>query len=202
MVIDILKVDNGTAGKAPTVTFTVKDNGGQRDSDAQLTGLAEPSGAGHGGSDERLRLHEFRSRCDHGRLCLRRPGADGEMRHDGTCTYTFTHAIPADAKGTFSIGIEGRRGITLLAGTEQQMTTRVRRHEQGSQFLGGWFARGRAAQGGGHCQVQRLPLVPLAPWREPQPDRAVRALPQPERDRPARRAAATNPADKATPAQA
>ena len=35
----IVKVDNGVAGKAPTVTFTVKDNSGQRPFPmAQLTG--------------------------------------------------------------------------------------------------------------------------------------------------------------------
>jgi len=43
--------------------------------------------------------------------------------NDGTCSYTFTHSIPAKATGTYSIGIEGRRGITLLPGTTQQMTT-------------------------------------------------------------------------------
>src|SRR5207244_4888261 len=41
----------------------------------------------------------------------------------GTCTYTFTHAIPADAKGTFAIGVEGRRAITLLPNTTQQQTS-------------------------------------------------------------------------------
>ena len=28
---------------------------------------------------------------------------------DGTCQYTFTHAVPANATGTYAIGIEGRR---------------------------------------------------------------------------------------------
>ncbi len=42
---------------------------------------------------------------------------------DGTCVYQFLHAIPAEAKGTFSIGMEGRRGATLNPGTviEQSM---------------------------------------------------------------------------------
>ncbi len=31
----------------------------------------------------------------------------------GTCTYTFTHAIPAKATGTFAIGIEARRSETV-----------------------------------------------------------------------------------------
>jgi OmcA/MtrC family decaheme c-type cytochrome len=40
---------------------------------------------------------------------------------DGVCTYTFTHAVPAGAHGTFAIGIEGRRTETLLPGTVTQM---------------------------------------------------------------------------------
>ena len=42
---------------------------------------------------------------------------------DGTCTYTFSHAVPAKATGTYAIGIEGRLSITLLPGTVDQMTT-------------------------------------------------------------------------------
>ena len=42
----------------------------------------------------------------------------------GTCTYTFQHAIPADAKGSFAIGIESRRTETLLPGTTNQMDVR------------------------------------------------------------------------------
>ena len=42
----------------------------------------------------------------------------------GTCTYTFQHAIPAGAKGSFAIGIESRRTETLLAGTTTQMDVR------------------------------------------------------------------------------
>src|SRR5262249_16463327 len=41
---------------------------------------------------------------------------------DGTCTYTFTHAIPANATGTYSIGMEGRRSFTILPGTTQATT--------------------------------------------------------------------------------
>jgi OmcA/MtrC family decaheme c-type cytochrome len=43
----------------------------------------------------------------------------------GTCTYTFTHAIPAKATGTYSIGIEGRRGFTILPGTTLETTSQA-----------------------------------------------------------------------------
>ncbi|MEP6715809.1 MAG: hypothetical protein ABJC09_09545, partial [Terriglobia bacterium] len=39
---------------------------------------------------------------------------------DGTCSYTFAHAIPANATGTYSIGMEARRTETLLPGTTTQ----------------------------------------------------------------------------------
>jgi OmcA/MtrC family decaheme c-type cytochrome len=41
---------------------------------------------------------------------------------NGTCTYTFTHAVPADAKGTFAIGVEARKAHTVLPGTVSQVT--------------------------------------------------------------------------------
>ena len=55
------------------------------------------------------------------RLC------DGE-RHEascsaaGTCTYTFTHAVPAGATGTYAIGLEARRTETVLAGAPNQQS--------------------------------------------------------------------------------
>ena len=41
---------------------------------------------------------------------------------DGSCLYTFTHAIPADAHGTFTIGVESRRTEVLLKGTTKEQS--------------------------------------------------------------------------------
>jgi OmcA/MtrC family decaheme c-type cytochrome len=41
---------------------------------------------------------------------------------DGTCIYTFKHSVPANAKGTYAIGIEARRSETVLAGTTKQQS--------------------------------------------------------------------------------
>src|SRR5262249_34540971 len=45
----------------------------------------------------------------------------GKCGSDGVCTYTFNHAIPAGATGTFTISVEGRRTETLLAGTTKEV---------------------------------------------------------------------------------
>ena len=46
----------------------------------------------------------------------------------GNCQYTFTHAIPANAKGTYAIGVEARLSATLLPGTTIQQTTTYSAH--------------------------------------------------------------------------
>jgi OmcA/MtrC family decaheme c-type cytochrome len=43
-----------------------------------------------------------------------------ECATDGTCRYTFTRSIPADARGTFAVGIEARRTEVLYGGTTKQ----------------------------------------------------------------------------------
>jgi OmcA/MtrC family decaheme c-type cytochrome len=42
--------------------------------------------------------------------------------NDGTCSYTFTHAVPAGATGTYAIGLEARRTETILSGTPKQQS--------------------------------------------------------------------------------
>jgi OmcA/MtrC family decaheme c-type cytochrome len=41
---------------------------------------------------------------------------------NGSCTYTFTHAVPASATGSYAIGGEARRTETVLAGTPAQQS--------------------------------------------------------------------------------
>jgi len=119
LVVEITKVDNGTAGRTPTVTFTVKDKAGAAVPLNQLNNvslvMAGPTsdyGYTNFGSD--VTTPGFISESATG----------GQCDTGGTCTYTFRHAIPADAKGSFAIGIESRRTETLLAGTTDQMDVR------------------------------------------------------------------------------
>lgn len=117
----LTNVANGVPGKAPTVTFTIRDNAGN--------GIPIGSFAS-GGS---LSLTMTGPTTDYGNTSfgssVTTPGYVSESvtgstcSSNGTCTYTFTHTIPAGAKGTYAIGIEGRLSATLLPGTTQQMTT-------------------------------------------------------------------------------
>ena len=118
----LTKVTNGTPGKAPAVTFTVLDNNGNGIPMSTFTS---------GGS---LSLTMAGPTTDYGDTSfgsgVTTPGyvmesvaAGSTCASNGTCTYTFTHTIPATAKGTYAIGIEGRLSTTLLPGTTQAMTT-------------------------------------------------------------------------------
>ena len=105
--------------------------------------------------------------------------ANTSCSNDGTCTYTFTHAIPADARGTYSIGIEGRATPSVInAGTTKETTVQYGADNKVINFSVDGSPINAAAHGGGALDLQQLPLAPVAARRESQPDRAVRALPQ------------------------
>jgi OmcA/MtrC family decaheme c-type cytochrome len=119
----IVKVDNGSAGNAPTVTFTVKDNGGNGISMAQLTGGSNRLALVMAGPSSDYGYTSFGANVTTPGYVSENPVPSAQCSPDGTCSYTFTHKIPANATGTYAIGIEGRRGLTLLPGTTQQQTT-------------------------------------------------------------------------------
>jgi OmcA/MtrC family decaheme c-type cytochrome len=119
----LVKVTGAAPGKAPTVSFTVKDNNGN--------GIPMSYFAANSGS---LSLTTADPTTDYGYTSfgstVTTPGYVTESAMTastcdsaGDCTYTFTHTIPANAKGTYIIGIEGRLSITLLPGTTQAVTT-------------------------------------------------------------------------------
>ncbi|MBI3693453.1 MAG: OmcA/MtrC family decaheme c-type cytochrome [Acidobacteria bacterium] len=104
----ILAVDDGSAGKRPIVTFTIKDKAGKPIPTSEMNRvslvLAGPS------SDYGGMVPEDASKATG-------PG-------DGRYFYTFQNPIAANAKGTFSVGIEGYRNIKLLPGTKKERTVR------------------------------------------------------------------------------
>src|ERR1035438_8802822 len=119
----LVKVANGGAGQKPTVTFTIKDDSGN--------GL--PIGSFSTGSSS-LSLTMAGPTSDYGYTSfgsdVTTPGYVTESvakaascSNDGTCSYTFAHAVPSKATGTYAVGIEGRLTAILLPGTVQQVTT-------------------------------------------------------------------------------
>ena len=119
----LINVANGGAGQKPTVTFTVRDNHGNG---IPLSQFKTSSGS--------LSLTMAGPTSDYGYTSfdsdVTTPGYVTESvvnaascTSDGTCRYTFTHAVPAAATGSYAIGIEGRLSATLLAGTPQQVIT-------------------------------------------------------------------------------
>jgi OmcA/MtrC family decaheme c-type cytochrome len=107
-VFEVNEVRQTSPGQRPVVTFTLKDRSGNPITAAEMTRLALVL-AGPA-SDYKTFVSENALTAT----------AGGAGRH----TYTFTAPIPADAKGTWTIGIEGYRNLTLLAGTTKEQTVR------------------------------------------------------------------------------
>ncbi|MGD0580748.1 MAG: OmcA/MtrC family decaheme c-type cytochrome, partial [Bryobacteraceae bacterium] len=116
MVFGNLQVTNATAGNKPTITFTVQDKSGNA---IALTELAKSPGrlaAVMAGPASDYGYTSFGSdQTTHGYISETVTNG-GSCDSGGNCTYTFTHAIPANATGTYSIGLEGRRALTILPG--------------------------------------------------------------------------------------
>jgi OmcA/MtrC family decaheme c-type cytochrome len=118
LVFQILNVENGLAGQKPLVTFSVKDKSGATVLPSSLnnlslvmTGPTTDYGNTSFGTDVTTVGYVSESAT-----------TAAQCGSDGVCTYTFNHAVPAGARGTFAIGIEGRRSETLLPGTVTEMS--------------------------------------------------------------------------------
>jgi OmcA/MtrC family decaheme c-type cytochrome len=115
LAVDILRIEDGVAGRRPIVTFSVKDKSGAAVPLNRLSSLS---------------LVMAGPTFDYGYTMFQNATTPGYVSEsainatcaaNGECRYTFTRPIPADARGTFSIGIESRRTETLLPGTTTQM---------------------------------------------------------------------------------
>jgi OmcA/MtrC family decaheme c-type cytochrome len=104
---EIKSVDNAKPGQKPTVTFAVRDRQGN--------------------------LMDV-SKIDRLNLVMSGPTTDynGSVSEDarkatvsgGLYQYTFTTALPAEAKGSFAVGIEGYKNTTINPGTVNAATVR------------------------------------------------------------------------------
>jgi hypothetical protein len=107
VVFKLDKVDNGAAGKAPTVTFELHDKSGNAilPSDMNFLNLVM---AGPTADYQNLVSEDARK----------------AVGQNGTYSYTFTATVPANATGTYTMGIEGYKNATLLPNTTKSQTVR------------------------------------------------------------------------------
>lgn len=201
-VVKILKVDDGSAGKAPTVTYTLKDNAGNPIAISDI----KSTSAG------RIGIVMAGPTSDYGYTSfgpdvttpgyVSEDGTKGNCDGSGTCTYTFTHSIPTNAKGTYAIGIEVRRGATLNPGTTQQMTTEYGAINQVTYFSvdGSPVTPRRTVVNINNCN-QCHAFLSVHGENRNRTEMCVLCHNPSETDK-STRANATNPADKAAPPQA
>ncbi len=110
----ITGVTNTNAGQAPTVAFTLQDDSGNnipisQASTIQFT-MAGPT------TDYGLPT-SFGSDTASTPGYVTESAAMATCSASGACTYTFTHAIPATATGTYTIGGEARMTVTVYPNT-------------------------------------------------------------------------------------
>jgi OmcA/MtrC family decaheme c-type cytochrome len=112
--VTITGVTNTMAGQKPVVAYTVKDMKGHpialndptlEDMQFTMAGPTTDYGYTSFGSDVTTPGY------------VGEDGTQGKCDSSGNCTYTFQHAIPAKATGTFAIGVESERLENILTGT-------------------------------------------------------------------------------------
>jgi OmcA/MtrC family decaheme c-type cytochrome len=119
VVITLTSVTNGAAGKAPTVNFTLKDASGNPlpySQMASLTFVMSGPTTDYGNTS-------FGVSTTPGYVTESGSATTVICSAAGACSYTFTHAVPANATGSFAISYYGSRvAEVLLSGTTSQQT--------------------------------------------------------------------------------
>lgn len=109
---EIVDVTNNKAGQKPVVRFKATDKTGKTVPMADIARvaivLAGPT-TDYVGASPRGYISEDAK-------------AGGATLSGDVYTYNFNAAIPAGAKGSYTVGIEGRRTSKILEGTKQEMT--------------------------------------------------------------------------------
>jgi len=118
LAVNITKVQDGTAGSAPVVSFTVQDGSGKPLALSQLGSISFTMA----GPTSDYGYTSFGSDTASTPGYVTESAAKASCDASGNCAYTFTHAVPAMATGTYAIGVEARRTETVLAGTTSQQS--------------------------------------------------------------------------------
>lgn len=115
--INITGVTNTLAGEKPVVAFTIKDAYGNplalsqlEDISFTLAGPTSDYGYTSFGSDVTTPGY------------VKEDASGATCDAQSNCTYTFLHAIPAGATGTYAVGVESERLETVLPGTNKEQT--------------------------------------------------------------------------------
>jgi len=109
----ITSVTNTSAGESPTVHFTVQDDKGNNIALSNVAFLQFTLA----GPTTDYGYTSFGSDTTATPGYVTESALKATCSSEGACSYTFTHAIPKTATGTYSIGGESRQAITVLAGT-------------------------------------------------------------------------------------
>ncbi|MEK7755138.1 MAG: OmcA/MtrC family decaheme c-type cytochrome, partial [Acidobacteriota bacterium] len=107
VVFNILAVNDAAPGKYPTVTFTVKTKAGQPIRIADMP---------------RLNLRLAGPTTDYTSAPVTEDVRKAEGASDGRYYWTFQTPLPADAKGTYVVTMDGRQTVKLLEGTKKERT--------------------------------------------------------------------------------
>ncbi|MEZ5400989.1 MAG: OmcA/MtrC family decaheme c-type cytochrome [Bryobacteraceae bacterium] len=107
-MFELVRVANGSAGEKPTLVFKVTDKQGKPIIPSEMT---------------RLGLNLAGPTTDY-KTVVSEDARQAQGSADGTYSWTFANALPADAKGTYAVEIEGYRNQTLLAGTQKERVVR------------------------------------------------------------------------------
>lgn len=115
----IVSVANGTAGNAPTVTFTLTNNAGNG---VPISALGSISLTMAGPTTDYGYTSFGSNVTTPGYVTESVSASAASCSAAGTCTYTFTHPVPAGSTGTYAIGLEARRTETVLSGQPNQQS--------------------------------------------------------------------------------
>ena len=195
LAVNITKVQNGTAGTAPVVSFTVTDKNSQP---IALSTLGSISFTMAGPTTDYGNT-SFGSNVTTPGYVTESALTASTCDTSGNCTYTFTHTVPAKSTGTYAIGVEARRSETVLAGTTSQQTIQYGAPNKVAYFSvdGSPVAARRAVVALSNCNQCHVALSVHGTLRN-NTEYCVMCH-NPSNTDISVRVAATNPADKAAP---
>ena len=157
---EILGVTNTKPGERPAVTLKITDKQGVPIETSQMNSLSLLISGPNS---------DFASYW--------RESALSTPSQNGMLTYTFQQAIPADAKGSYSVAVEGYRLITLQPGTTKEVEVRDAGFNKILPFAVTDSTPVARPLGDNHRELQQLPRNFGGAWRPALECRVLPILP-------------------------